>query len=68
MFFSRPLLVVYKNTGGRLWNKPFGLPPLTKTQKRTRQKNVREVQKVVQTLKEAADAEPAKVQAKQASN
>lgn len=105
MFFSRPLLVVYKNTGGLLWTKPWGLPSLTKTQKRTRQKNVREVQEVrlalltlpglitcnwlhlislpkqtsscttasataqvVQTLKEAADAEPAKLQAKQASN
>jgi hypothetical protein len=46
MFFTRSLLVVYKNTGGRLWNKPWGLPPLTKTQKRTRQKNNNEVQKV----------------------
>jgi hypothetical protein len=54
MFFTRSLLVVYKNTGGRLWNKPWGLPPLTKTQKRTRQKNNNEVQKVRQRLRTSA--------------
>lgn len=46
MRFTAPLLVVYKKTGGRLWNKPWGLPPLTKTQIRNRKKENNIVQQV----------------------
>lgn len=46
MHFTAPLLVVFKRTGGRLWNKPWGLPPLTKTQLRTRKKEKAIVQQV----------------------
>ena len=55
---SRALLVVYKNTGGRLWNKPWGLPPPTSTQKANRRKQRQEEQSVSAVLKEAAANEP----------
>eukprot|EP00967_Tisochrysis_lutea_P020349 scaffold23156_cov20-Tisochrysis_lutea.AAC.5 len=40
MFFSRALCVVFKTTGGKAWNPPTGLRPLTETQKRNRRKNI----------------------------
>lgn len=55
---SRALLVVYKNTGGRLWNKPWGLPKPTPTQKATRRKQRKQEQDVANALKEAAANEP----------
>lgn len=55
---SRALLVVYKNTGGRLWNKPWGLPKPTSTQKATRRKQRQQEQDVAKALKEAAANEP----------
>jgi len=58
VFPSRALLVVYKNTGGRLWNKPWGLPKPTSTQKATRRKQRQQEQDVVSALKEAAAKEP----------
>ena len=38
---SSVLCVVFKRTGGKLWNKPWGLPPLSPTQKRNRLKERR---------------------------
>jgi hypothetical protein len=58
VFGTRALSVVYKNTGGKLWNKPWGLPPPTSTQKANRRKQRQDEQSVAQTLKEAAANEP----------
>jgi len=60
MRFTAPLLVVYKKTGGRLWNKPWGLPPLTKTQIRNRKKENNIVQQTLTALRLAAANEPPK--------
>ena len=57
---SSVLCVVYKRTGGKLWNKPWGLPPLSKTQKRNRLESRRQQQSVVSILKLAAASEPLK--------
>ena len=58
MFLSRALLVVYKTTGGRAWNPPGGLRPLTVTQKRNRQHNVELTLKNLSVLKMSAAQQP----------
>jgi hypothetical protein len=57
VFVSRAACVVFKTTGGRLWNKPWGLPRLTKTQKENRRKTNQEVKKNMSVLKAAAAAQ-----------
>ena len=59
MFFSSALSIVFKTTGGRIWNKPWGLPRLSKTRKANRRKNLALFQRNVSVLKAAAALEPA---------
>jgi hypothetical protein len=59
---SQVLCVVYKRTGGRAWNKKWGLPSLTRTQKANRLEQRREEQQIRALLKEAADRDPKKAQ------
>ncbi|KAI8462634.1 MAG: hypothetical protein J3K34DRAFT_475954 [Monoraphidium minutum] len=59
MFFSSALQVVFKTTGGRVWNKPWGLPRLSATRKANRRKNLALFNKNISVLKAAAAAEPA---------
>ena len=58
VFGTKALSVVYKNTGGRLWNKPWGLPSPTSTQKANRRKQRQDEKSVATVLKEAAANEP----------
>jgi hypothetical protein len=58
MFFTSALQVVFKTTGGRVWNKPWGLPRLTRTRKANRRKNLALFNKNISLLKAAAAAEP----------
>ena len=50
--------VVFKTTGGRVWNKPWGLPRLSATRKANRRKNLALFNKNVSVLKAAAALEP----------
>lgn len=58
MFFTSALQVVFKTTGGRIWNKPWGLPRLTRTRKANRRKNLALFNKNISVLRAAAAAEP----------
>lgn len=58
MFFSAALAVVFKTTGGRIWNKPWGLPRLSRTRKANRRKNLALFNRNVGILKAASAAEP----------
>mmetsp|Transcript_1784 Transcript_1784/g.4517 ORF Transcript_1784/g.4517 Transcript_1784/m.4517 type:complete len:157 (-) Transcript_1784:192-662(-) len=58
MFFSRALCVVFKTTGGKAWNPPTGLRPLTETQKRNRRKNIEQTLKNNSVLRMAAAQQP----------
>lgn len=58
MFFTSLLNVVFKTTGGRAWNPPGGLRPLTLTQKRNRKKSVEQTLKNLSVLKLAAAHQP----------
>ena len=58
MFFTTALQIVFKTTGGRIWNKPWGLPRLTRTRKANRRKNMALFNKNISILKAAAAAEP----------
>mmetsp|Transcript_11770 Transcript_11770/g.20977 ORF Transcript_11770/g.20977 Transcript_11770/m.20977 type:complete len:146 (+) Transcript_11770:173-610(+) len=58
MFFSRALLVVYKTTGGKAWNPPGGLKPLSATQQRNKKKNIEQALKNQSVLKMAAALQP----------
>jgi hypothetical protein len=51
--------VVFKTTGGRIWNKPWGLIRLSPTRKANRRKNLALFNKNISILKAAAAAEPA---------
>ena len=62
---TRALSVVYKQTGGKRWVKPWGLT-LSKTQKLTREKDASEVQSVAAILRQAANSEPIKAAAEAA--
>lgn len=59
MFFSSALQIVFKTTGGRVWNKPWGLPRLTRTRKANRRKNMQLFNKNISVLKAAEALEPA---------
>lgn len=54
MFFSRALLVVFKTTGGKAWNPPGGLRPLSEPQRRNRKKNIEQVSGAVCTCSKDA--------------
>lgn len=54
------LWVVFKRTGGRAWNKKWGLPRLSRTQKENRVKQRKEEQGIRALLKEAAERDPLK--------
>lgn len=58
MFFTRALMIVYKTTGGRAWNPPEGLRPLSPCQTRNRRKNAEITLKNISVLKMAAASEP----------
>jgi hypothetical protein len=49
---------VFKTTGGRIWNKPWGLPRLSATRKANRRKNLALFNRNVSVLKAAAALEP----------
>lgn len=59
MWFSTALLVVFKTTGGKAWNKPSGMKLLTSNQKRNRKKNIEQTLKNMSVLKLAAAHQPA---------
>lgn len=58
MFFTRALLAVLNTKGGRQWNKPWGRPRLTRTQKANRRKDQQLFQQNIQVLKAAEALQP----------
>jgi hypothetical protein len=56
MLVSRALLVVFKTTGGKRWIPRDGLPPLTRTQRRNRKKDVEQVNTVCAAMMRAGVA------------
>lgn len=58
MFFSSSLQVVFKTTGGRIWNKRWGLPRLTRTRKENRKKEVAIFNQNIDVLKAAEHLQP----------
>lgn len=58
MFFTSALQVVFKTTGGRIWNKRWGLPRLTPTRKENRKKDLNIFNQNINVLKSAAHLEP----------
>ena len=58
MFFSQPLLVVFKTTGGKAWNPRGYLKPLSDCQRRNRQRSIEQTLKNISVLKMAAAQEP----------
>jgi hypothetical protein len=58
MFFSSALQVVFKSTGGRIWNKRWGLPKLTRTRKENRKKDIRLFNQNIEILKAAEYLQP----------
>eukprot|EP00878_Enallax_costatus_P010146 GHUV01010591.1.p2 GENE.GHUV01010591.1~~GHUV01010591.1.p2 ORF type:complete len:140 (+),score=46.22 GHUV01010591.1:957-1376(+) len=58
MFFSNAAQVVFKTTGGRIWNKRWGLPRLTQTRKENRRKEIRVFNQNIEILKAAAYLQP----------
>jgi hypothetical protein len=58
MFFSLPLSVVFRTTGGRIWNKRWGLPRLTRTRKENRRTDVRIYNNNMNVLKAAEALQP----------
>nr|8A22_AI Chain AI, mL63 [Polytomella magna]8APN_AI Chain AI, mL63 [Polytomella magna]8APO_AI Chain AI, mL63 [Polytomella magna] len=50
--------VVFKTTGGKAWNPPGGLKPLTNTQKRSRKENLQILLRNLSVLKLAAENQP----------
>ncbi|PNW72039.1 hypothetical protein CHLRE_16g684950v5 [Chlamydomonas reinhardtii] len=58
MFFSRCVMVVFKTTGGRSWNPPSGLRPLSPAQRRNRTKNLALTMKNMSILKLAEANQP----------
>lgn len=58
MHFTQALLVVFKTTGGKAWNKPGGLRPLSACQRRNRKRSIELTLKNMSVLKMAAANEP----------
>lgn len=58
MFFSSAMQVVFKTTGGRIWNKRWGLPKLTRTRKENRKKDIRLFNQNIDILKAAEHLQP----------
>jgi hypothetical protein len=58
MFFSNALSVVLNTKGGRLWNKPWGLPRISRTRKANRKKDIKIFQQNLSVLKAAAQLQP----------
>lgn len=58
MFFSNSLQVVFKTTGGRIWNKRWGLPRLTRTRKENRKKEIDIFNRNIDVLKAAEYLQP----------
>jgi hypothetical protein len=60
MFFTLPSFArVMKTTGGKLWNKRWGVPSLSPTRKANRKESQGIIQKNLSVIKAAAAAEPA---------
>eukprot|EP00951_Prasinocladus_malaysianus_P047285 scaffold649737_cov45-Prasinocladus_malaysianus.AAC.1 len=57
VFGTRVAQIVYKTTGGRLWNKPWGVARLSKTQKENRRKKAAFMKANSDVLKAAAARE-----------
>mmetsp|Transcript_32173 Transcript_32173/g.91288 ORF Transcript_32173/g.91288 Transcript_32173/m.91288 type:complete len:85 (-) Transcript_32173:390-644(-) len=57
VFGTRAAMAVFKTKGGRLWNKPWGLKRMTKTQKENRKKTAELVVRNSEVLKMAAKRE-----------
>lgn len=58
VFVTPSLWVVFKRTGGKAWNKKWGLPRLSRPQKENRVKQRKEEQGIRALLKEAAERDP----------
>lgn len=58
---TQALFVVYKRTGGRAWNKKWGLPSLSRTQKENRVKQIKEEQQIRKLLQDAAERDPVRL-------
>lgn len=58
MFFSRALQVVFNTKGGRKWNKPWGLPRLSRYQRRNRRIDIKIFNSNLSILKRAAACQP----------
>lgn len=58
MFFSSALQVVFKTTGGRIWNKRWGLPKLSRTRKENRKKDIQIYNQNIDILKAAEHLQP----------
>jgi hypothetical protein len=58
MFFSIATQVVFKSTGGRIWNKRWGLPRLTQTRKENRKKDIKLFNQNLDILKAAQHLQP----------
>lgn len=61
VFVSKIAEVVFKRTGGRLWNKPWGLPKVTQTRKANRRRANNLIRQNQDVLKEAAAKDPQKL-------
>lgn len=58
MFFSSAVQVVFKSTGGRIWNKRWGLPRLSQTRKENRKKDIKIFNQNIEILKAAQHLQP----------
>lgn len=58
MFFTKCLYVVYKTTGGKAWNKPWGLKKLSRCQKRNRREDRRLIHRNLSVVKMASSLQP----------
>ena len=59
VFSTRAVMAVFKTTGGRLWNKPWGVKKLSATQRENRKKQGTRMKVNSEVLKLAAEVEKA---------
>lgn len=58
VFLSRGIFAVFKTTGGKLWNKPWGIPKTTRTQKGNKRKNKLQIARNLDALRLAKKYSP----------
>ena len=59
VFSTRAVMAVFKTTGGRLWNKPWGVKKLSASQRENRKKQGTRMKLNSEVLKQAAEVEKA---------